>query len=569
MVSATTNPEGEPMRVVAMFRVSTEKQAEQGASLDAQERAYHQLAAKEGWHTVATFKGCESATQASSDRRVLQQVLQTIRDHDVDAVWVYEQSRLTRGDELEVALLQRELREQDVKVIVLNTIRDLNSIDESFMFGIQTLVDRTESKRIKERMGRGRREKARKGLKNCGASPYGYTNPPAKDPKRGKLQIVQDEALVVRRVFGLSADGNSDLKIAKTLNDRGIPSPRGGQWGKTTIRRMLDNPAYIGTLASGVWKRVPGTSGFVRDYENPNAEVVENAHEPIIDRETWDAVHSRVKQAPVRVPRMLTGILNVNGISFGGDSSHGVRFYRATDRRVGSPWIENTEMDNAVWDAFTSLATGPEFVERLMEESSNSHEQVMLGMEIEHTEDQLAKEHRRYDQLVEMRTDAEITKDEFAERAAKAKEKMAKMEAELRALRAKHVVYDGSQAARLVKAVQMLLPGGVALTPAQKRRVLRSIVTTVDVEAERVERDFNRDKDGRIVEGRSPRWAIRTVAFTLALPPVDAACGVAAGRGDRGATGVRGANGGNDGARRARQRATTTSSSAPPAPAKR
>ncbi|MFG0243810.1 MAG: recombinase family protein [Phycisphaerales bacterium JB054] len=567
-MSATTNPEGEPMRVVAMFRVSTEKQAEQGASLDAQERAYHELAAKEGWHTVATFKGCESATQATSDRRVLGQVLHTIRENAVDAVWVYEQSRLTRGDEMDVAQLQRELREQDVKVIVLNTVRDLNSIDESFMFGIQTLVDRAESNRIKERMGRGRREKARKGLKNCGASPYGYTNPPAKDPKRGKLQIVEDEALVVRRVFNLSADGNSDLRIAKTLNDRGIPSPRGGQWGKTTIRRMLDNPAYIGTLASGVWQRVPGTSGFVRDYENPNAEVVENAHEPIIDRETWDAVHSRVKQAPVRVPRMLTGILNVNGIRFGGDSNHGVRFYRASDRRVGSPWIENTEMDRAVWDAFTSLATGPEFVERLMEESSNSHEQVMLGMEIEHTEDQLAKEHRRYDRLVEMRTDGEFTKDEFVSRAAKAKDKMAKMEAELRALRAKHVVYDGSQAARLVKAVQMLLPGGVALTPAQKRRVLRSIVTTVDVEAERVERDFNRDEDGRIVEGRSPRWAIRTVAFTLALPPADAACGVAAGRGDRGATGVRGANGGNDGARRARQRDTTSSSSAPPAPAR-
>lgn len=587
MVSTTTNPEGRPMRVVAMFRVSTEKQATQGASLDAQERAYYELAEKDGWQTVAAFKGCESATQASSDRRVLQQVLQTIRDHDVDAVWVYEQSRLTRGDELDVALLQRELAERDVKVIIDRTIRDLNSIEEWFSFSVQSLVDRAESKWTKRRFRRGRREKARKGLKNCGASPYGYMNPPPGDPKRGKLQIVENEALVVRRVFRLAAEGSGDARIARALNDRGIPSPRRRQWGKTTIRRMLDNPAYIGTLASGVWQQVPGTSGFTRDYENPNAEVVENAHQPIIDRETWDAVHSRVKEAPVKVPRMLTGILRVNGIPFGGDSNHGVRYYRATDRRVGSPWIENSVMDDAVWDAFASLATGEEFVARLMDESQNSHEQVVLGMEIDHLEDQLARERRRYDQLVEMRTDAEITKDEFAERAAKAKEKMAKMETELRGMRAKHIVFDGSQAARLVKAVQALLPGGARLTPAQKRRVLRSIVTAVEVRAERVERDFNRDENGRVVEGRAPRWAIRTVDFTLALPPVDAACGVAAGRGDRGATGLRGANGGNDGPRRAGQRvttssdsdrvsgtdgagqrATTSSSSAPPAPAK-
>jgi DNA invertase Pin-like site-specific DNA recombinase len=50
------------MRVVALFRVSTEKQATDGASLDAQERAYRAMADRSGWTTVQEFKGCESAS---------------------------------------------------------------------------------------------------------------------------------------------------------------------------------------------------------------------------------------------------------------------------------------------------------------------------------------------------------------------------------------------------------------------------------------------------------------------------------------------------------------------------
>ena len=78
------------MKIVALFRVSTEKQAEYGASLDAQERIYNELAARHGWTTVGTFRGTESATQAAKERKVLQQALHVIRDQPVDGIWVID-----------------------------------------------------------------------------------------------------------------------------------------------------------------------------------------------------------------------------------------------------------------------------------------------------------------------------------------------------------------------------------------------------------------------------------------------------------------------------------------------
>ncbi len=213
------------MRVVGLFRVSTEKQEEFGTSLDSQESAFHAMARQQGWEVVATFRGCESATQAASDRRVLQQVLQCLREQEVDAIWVIEQSRLTRGDQLEAASLMRELTERGVKVSVNGTIRDPASIDDGFVMAIQSAVDHMESKRIKQRMQRGKRQRASQGKKASGPSPFGYMNPPPKDPNRGILQVVEDEAVVVRKIFKMSVDGLSDYAVAARLNEHGHPLP--------------------------------------------------------------------------------------------------------------------------------------------------------------------------------------------------------------------------------------------------------------------------------------------------------------------------------------------------------
>jgi site-specific DNA recombinase len=324
------------MRVVALFRVSTEKQATDGASLDAQERAYRAMAARDGWTTVQEFRGCESASQASSDRRVLQQVLACIRDTEPDAIWVYEQSRLTRGDELEVAGLLRELREREIKILVNGVVRDLGSIDERFMVGIQSLVDRAESERIKERMHRGKRERARQGKKNSGPSPYGYQNPLKGMPGYGTLEIVEEEARVVRLIFNERLEGSGEKAIANLLNERGVPSPLGGQWGGSTIRRVLLNPVCIGVSASNVWVSEKGKKSFRLDLKNERAIVVENAHPAIIDRATWDAVHGMPKQPRAAVPRMLTGLLYINGHLAGGDSDCRKRFYSTANHGTGS-----------------------------------------------------------------------------------------------------------------------------------------------------------------------------------------------------------------------------------------
>lgn len=518
------------MRVVALFRVSTERQASEGASLEAQERIYRDHAAKNGWTTVAEFKGCESATQASSDRHVLQNVLACLREKECDAVYVHEQSRLTRGDELECAFLMRELRERKIKVIVNGLVRDPSSIDDGFMLAIQSLVDRTESLRIKERLTRGKRQKAMQGKKTGGPAPFGYVNPRPHEAGRGTLAVVPDEADVVRRVFAMAAAGRGGREIARTLNAESVAAPLGGRWGKTSVARLLANPAYIGVSAHAVWVKQPG-GGFRFDAANEKAVVIENAHPAVIDRDTWDAVANRPRVPRTAQPRLLTGLLHVGEWRYQADGDGGRPVYRAPRGVKGGAWLDVPATDDAVWDRFVGLATSPEYVEGLLREAHDPAAADRAAREVERIDAQRVKLQTRLANLLDMRADNEISKETYLARSATTEGELTALDAARGDAAAKAGVLGHGAARRVVGAIRAILAGKGRLDVRQKRVALQSLVRRIDVEVARSKAPLLRDERGRAVSATLPRWRIEKVTFTLALPAANRADAVAPRRG--------------------------------------
>lgn len=506
------------MRVVAMFRVSTERQANEGASLDAQQRIFREMAAKLGWTTCAEFRGCESATQAATERRVLQEVMDALRLHAPDALYVHEQSRLTRGDELEVALLLRELRERRVKIIVGGVVRDMASIDERFMVGIQSLVDRAESERIKERVNRGKRERALQGRKNCGPTAFGYRNPSQGDPKRGTLQIVPEHAAIVRRVFDWAAEGVSPAGIARRLNASAVPSPKGKSWGETSIRRILDNPAYIGEHISGGWVAIKGSKTFRFDARRPGAIVVRDAHEPIVSREVWDRVNGRPRSPRTLAPHMLTGLLWVNQSRCSGNVSKQRPYYADYLRTPGVPWLRVDATDAAVWNAFTKLAGSPELVEQLIVKTKDPESQEDLEAEIERHSVLLKRQQERSARLVDMRADGEIDKATYLTKSAEARAIAEQSEKAIRDLQARLPDTGEPVAQRVVRAIQLLVAGQTKLDGRQMRAILRSVVRRIDAKAVRTDWPRPRGERGRFLIGRQAHWGLQELRFHLYLP---------------------------------------------------
>lgn len=159
--------------------------------------------------------------------------------------------------------------------------------------------------------------------RNAGGKSYGYEPVPG---NKGELQIVEEEAAVIRRVFQLYADGVSPRAIAGMLNKDGITAPRGRQWNASTLNGnekrghgILRNPLYAGKR---IWNRVrmvkdPATGRRVSRENDPSEwEVTDAPALRIVPEELFQAAAERKKAAggPIKKPvlkskRLLTGIL--------------------------------------------------------------------------------------------------------------------------------------------------------------------------------------------------------------------------------------------------------------------
>lgn len=139
---------------------------------------------------------------------------------------------------------------------------------------------------------------------------YGYK----KDPEqKGHLIIDEEAAEVVREVFNLFVQGRGKQDIARTLNARGIPNPteykrqkglRYSQpksqvstlWKYFAISNMLTNEIYIGNMVQGRY----GSISYKTKQNKPKPKdqwiIVENTHEPIIDKELWDKTQELIRQ---------------------------------------------------------------------------------------------------------------------------------------------------------------------------------------------------------------------------------------------------------------------------------
>jgi site-specific DNA recombinase len=116
-------------------------------------------------------------------------------------------------------------------------------------------VSRSEQiEKIRMNVRRGLGEKIRKGTSAGGLS-YGYRVPrhPNGDRITGALEVVEEEAAIVRRIMTEYAGGRAPRQIIVELNDEEIPAPSGGLWKVNTIlgnrqrgTGIINNELYVG-----------------------------------------------------------------------------------------------------------------------------------------------------------------------------------------------------------------------------------------------------------------------------------------------------------------------------------
>ena len=272
--------EKKKLKVAAYARVSTGNE-DQLMSLEAQKAHYEKLIEKEpDWIYAGLFfdEGISGAKKKGRDG--LSALLQACKDRQVDFVLTKSISRLARNtiDSLEIV---RELIELDIGIYFEKERINTKSMESEFMLSILSSLAESESKSISANQKWSIKKRFQNGTFVIVYPPYGYEN------CDGKMVIHEEQAKIVKEIFASYLSGKGVHDIAKLLNEKQIPSKRGGNWSGTTIRDMLKNEKYIGDV---LFQKTYTDDQFKRHRNKGEKDryLIKNNHQAIISREDYE-----------------------------------------------------------------------------------------------------------------------------------------------------------------------------------------------------------------------------------------------------------------------------------------
>ena len=251
-------------RVVGYVRVSTERQADEGVSLDAQRAKLRAHCAALDLELVA-IEADEGVSAKTLDRPALQRALATLRDHRADALLVPKLDRLTRRVVDLGHLIETYFAEGRWALVSVADQIDTRTAAGRMTLFILMSVAQWEREAIGERTADALAHLKAEGVP-LGRPALGWRHTPATDPATGRrvLAAVEGEQGTVARIGALRAAGHSYAAIARQLAAEGHPSQRGGRWLANTVRRvwLRGGAELLGAAVGSVEARAGTPTGY-------------------------------------------------------------------------------------------------------------------------------------------------------------------------------------------------------------------------------------------------------------------------------------------------------------------
>lgn len=224
------------MKLVGYIRVSTEEQAKEGLSLDAQKVKIEKYASL--WDSnlveIVADPGI-SAGKPLEERKGGKRVLDLVDEKKVDGVVALKLDRLFRNASDCLNIVERWDRDAislhliEMGQQAVNTAGPMGKFFITIMAGVAEL----ERNQIRERTAMVMQHMKEQGLYTGGRPPYGYK------VEDGRIVVNKEERDIVDLITTMKSDGYYLKQIAAYLKERGIVSRSGKPLGITQIQRIL------------------------------------------------------------------------------------------------------------------------------------------------------------------------------------------------------------------------------------------------------------------------------------------------------------------------------------------
>lgn len=280
----------QPSRAVLYLRQSTYR--EESISLELQEAAGREYCKQHGYSIVAVEADPGISGRTWRKRPAVQRVMQMIENHDADVIVLWKWSRLSRA-RLDWAVAVDTVEHAGGRIESATESVDVSTSTGRLARGMLAEFAAFESERIGDMWKSTHERRRRLGLPASGGPRYGY------DHENGDYTPNPTTGPVLAEMYRRYIAGEGFTRIAKTMNQAGIPNPIGNPWTRIRVTTILDSGFGAGKLIH--------KHDHTRDY-------YDGRHDGVITAEQWAAYQERRKDAPaaphVIEPRyILTGLI--------------------------------------------------------------------------------------------------------------------------------------------------------------------------------------------------------------------------------------------------------------------
>lgn len=270
------------VKVGIYTRVSSDTQVIEGHSLEWQELELENYAKEHNLIVIDKYVEKGISGEEIETRPQLKRLLEDVKSKKIDNVLVYKIDRLGRHN-LTNAIIASKLVENNCTLTTSAYGEiDLQKSYGQFIYNIFSSLSQFEVNNLSERVKNGKRQRVNNGLYINSYNVYGYDN--YYDSFKGTrlLKVNEFESEIIKGIFKSYLDGISMNNIAKELNNREIPSKRGGTWCQSTIFQILTNRLYIGYVV-------------YNGNDKNNRFEKKGIHTPIIDVDLFNNVQELIK----------------------------------------------------------------------------------------------------------------------------------------------------------------------------------------------------------------------------------------------------------------------------------
>ncbi len=348
------------MNTISYVRVSSKEQAEEGYSIESQQKFLREYAIKNNLEIVKEFVEVESAKQIG--RKAFSEMVAYLKHNSsVKTVLCEKTDRLYRNFTDYVIL---DPDQMDITLIFAKEGEIISKDSRShqkLVHGLKVLLAKNYIDNLREESTKGLLEKAEQGEFPQGA-PIGYKN----NKETKKIEVDIEKAPIVRRLFELYASGNHSLAgLRDAVVGEGLISKTDRTLYKSRNEAILKNPIYYG-------------------YFRWRGQLYKGIHEPIISKMLFDSVQMQLKRRGNRVKQtkrnfMYSGLLTCAkcGCSVTAEIKKGKYiYYHCTwsKGKCGNGYIGEPEVERQLGEAIKQITISDKRLNWFKKALLESHE---------------------------------------------------------------------------------------------------------------------------------------------------------------------------------------------------